>query len=200
MSAATLSLYDIESQLLQLLEFRESAETPEEKAAADKEIEKYIQLEIRKVDGIAKFIRNEEAAAEVISKEVSRLRARVDRHITRVQWMKNLALEAMHLINEKKLEGDTNTLRRQDNPEALVITSPDLIPSQMCQFTATMTHQQYRELLIALNSSEVGLTLKPFFEQCVKRTPINADVKTALKNGAHVPGARLERGESLRIL
>lgn len=60
-ASPSLSLYSIESELTQLLDYRDSAlqegALPETLAAIDGQIEQYFAREVKKVDGIAHAIR-----------------------------------------------------------------------------------------------------------------------------------------------
>jgi uncharacterized small protein (DUF1192 family) len=153
-----LSLVDLQSGLRDLYAVREEAETPEEIALLDAEIQRYIATEIRKVDGIADFCaildrlshepRERKGAKELceIDQEIERLKARRDRFrkiLTSIKEMLKFAMQGMTWKEGKprKLEGvrHTLTLRGNGGVQPVTITDETLLPEEVCDVTIRMS-------------------------------------------------------------
>ena len=161
-----LSLYQLESQLSELIEMREQAiadrETtvgaePAEKTreieAIDNAIREYITAEIRKVDGIRAFWRHCElmasAAKEEAEVQAARSKAWKDR-LDRLKDMVKLVMETIPFPENKpkKLEGRTGALYLKANggKQAVEIHDESLVPDELCTVNVTMTQTQWMRL------------------------------------------------------
>lgn len=189
-----MTLYDIETNLLALFESRGEAEAEgdaEAVAAFDHEIAAVIEAEIKKVDGIAAFLRECEARAEMSKLEALRLTERRNLWTKRAERVKEATLHVMReVIRETKLEGRFSTLSVKKNPASLQIDAEDLLPPEYFTYTLRLTHNGLKDVLQALRSSgDNGQWLARNLK--VEQAPINADIKDALKKGDVVPGAKL---------
>lgn len=111
--APTLSLYQIEVQLQQLIEARDEAEAEGDSQAVaviDQEIAAYASREVRKVDSIANYIRHCEAQAELASAEAARLKEAAGRWAARAERLEQATLAAMQAHGVRVLESATNRL------------------------------------------------------------------------------------------
>ena len=79
MSTANLSLYNLEATLMRLMFEREEL-AAEGLSVIEKDIEirEYVSKEIRKVDGVAYYLKEFEARATAAKEEAKRLKARAD--------------------------------------------------------------------------------------------------------------------------
>lgn len=146
MTEPKLSLFQIESELLGLVQQRADAldrhaalspddlsghhDITEEITTIDGLIRDYVKREVRKVDGIALAIKEFTARAAVHAAEAAELAAKAKREEETVERIKQTALMVMQEFGDKKLEGRLYTLVRQGNGgmRALTIAQPDLVP------------------------------------------------------------------------
>jgi hypothetical protein len=204
-----LSLFQIESELLQLIDARadvlermetmspdELTATPEigaELATVEGLIRDYLKAEVRKVDGCAFAIKEYEARASARSQEAERMKASADRDAETAKRIKAMVLEVMQEFGEKKLSGRLFTISRQGNGgvQALTIAQPDLVPLEMKRCT------------IELLASAIEDFSEQFPGQYRILQPVHPDpkdIREALERGEGVMGARLEdRVEHVRI-
>lgn len=136
-----LSLYQIESELAELVEFRESCETDEERKVADTQILAYVEREVRKVDGIRSYLKHCEMMAAAAKEEATLQSGRARAWQNRVDGLKDAVLGVMQLRELKKLEGRTGFLMVKGNGglQKLDITDETLVPPQYCEVTVTMS-------------------------------------------------------------
>jgi hypothetical protein len=199
-----LSLYKIEAELLTLQEFYQDAlvrlsecsdadrsECEAECAAARDEIARYVNAEVQKVDNITGFLRWCAANEQQAKAEAAR--------VTRLQriWqtigenVKRYALEAMQVSGKRRLETPTSRLRIQTNSQAsVVIENAQTVPDRFIVKTLEVSGEAWATI------TEAGLA-ENFV---VKETSFSLSrIAAALKSGELVPGARLVKGEHLRV-
>lgn len=198
MSSANLSLYQIETELLDLLRFREDtvtdadmtpAEQAETLATVDRQIEEYIKREVKKADGIASYLRECETRAEALKAEAKRLKERADAWEQRHDRIKSGVLRVMQLMGFKKIEGQQSTLAIRKNPASVDIRQPELVPEVYQRVTVTLNASLWNQLCAA----NPGLATAT-----VNREPSKSAIKEALKRGDGVPGCELREG-SVRL-
>jgi Gp157 protein len=116
---SNLSLYQIETELQELLDLRENVvaagELPETVAAIDSRIQEYIHREVKKVDGICAMLRAFQDAAARARNEAERIFARVKAFEAQEARLRAATLAAMRAHGVTKLETPENTLRIQGN-------------------------------------------------------------------------------------
>lgn len=159
-----LSLYTIESDLVNLIEMRESAleesngilaiAGPESSDYADclhdvevidQQIREYLTAEIRKVDNVRSFWKHaelmERAAKDEAKAQSERAKQWGDR-LTRLKAMCKEVMEGLVFPDGKprKLEGRTGALYLKANGgrQAVMILQPELVPDEFCAITVTM--------------------------------------------------------------
>lgn len=168
---AKLPLYDVEKQLIELMEFRESEDLdPDARATVDAEIDRYIAAEIAKVDNIRGYLRHCEMMAGAARQEADRQASRARRWEARIDRIKSSCVKALRDAGKTKVEGRTGILRAQKNGGklALEITDEKQLPTE------------YTPMVIMY--------------------PVdNEKLRADLEAGKYVPGAKLgERGFHLR--
>lgn len=184
-----LSLFDIEKGLHELLGAWQEAETPEALEAAEAAIKAYAEAEVRKVDGIRRYIRACEAQAEAAKEEASLQSRRAIAWEARAEHLKHFCFEAMQAFDFRKLEGRTGAMRIKGNggKQAVTITNPDLVPDEFRDATITWSLPRWEAAGIVLHRSEGLLAL--------------ARIRAELEAGRSVPGAELApRGEHLEVV
>lgn len=212
-STPRLSLFEIESELLQLIDAREDAlerlgvsmSNPEilweknyipvireELATIEGLIREYVKREIRKVDSTAYAIKEFEARAAARKTEAEKMLAAAERDAETVKRIKAMVLEVMQEFDEKKLPGRLFTIMRQGNGgvQALTIAQPDLVPNIFKTITVTMAWEDWQSFV------ELGGR----FLSVDGPQPWTEKIREALERGEGVMGARLEdRAEHIRI-
>lgn len=220
-SLPALSLHRIETELMQLLEAREQAEAdgelPENLKVFDVEIQRYVDAEIRKVDGVARAIRAAYSFAEEARFERERLEAREKAWTARAERIKAAALYAMQAAGVKVIETATNKLRLQKNGglQPLEIDDEESLPVQFRVATVTMslrllrsicrdlTEAQSREIAKTVTSADTGALRAALSqrEMCPAHDGMGCEVCGGLGVlPKKIPGARLlDRGVHLRV-
>src|SRR6185312_2857181 len=117
-----LSLFQVEQEKLDLIQFRDECETDEECAAVDQQIQEYVGREIRKVSGIAALLKHFKAQAAMAKAEEERAAKWRKRWEANYERLKNMVHGVMVALELPKVEGATDRFRRQKNPIALEIT------------------------------------------------------------------------------
>jgi hypothetical protein len=166
-----LSLYQIESDLANLIEMREQtldalrvAESEgdlpgtierldEETAAIDNTIREYVTAEIRKVDNIRAFWRHCELMRDAAKEEAKIQSDRSRAWGARLDRLKETCRAVMETIpfpdkKPKKLEGRTGALYLKANggKQAVEVTDEALVPDELCTVTVTMRGDRWRAL------------------------------------------------------
>ena len=121
MAAATVlqfptgSLYQIEDHLSALYETLDAC-PPEQRAELETDIERYLEAEVRKVDGIAAYMAHCEAQMSFAADEIKRLQERKGRYSRQLERMKDTCVRVMEQLDKKRLEGRTTTFSLRAMP------------------------------------------------------------------------------------
>lgn len=168
----SLSLYQIERELDELLQLREDLNDGvtvplEEREAVDKQIADYIGRELRKVDGIAHAIRVYGVAQRAAHDEASRLEAREAALANRVAYLMRATTAVMQQHGIKRLETATNVIRIQANGGVQPLeVSEGLKPEEFHDVTITVSLDLWIAMLAAINHA----TLDPEHQQELDQT------------------------------
>lgn len=130
--ARDISLFQLESQLRELMEFRDTEElTPEERAVVEQQIQEYVVRELAKVDNIRSYMRHCSIMAEAAAEEVKLQSARAHSWKQRLDYLKGCCLDAMNVMGKKKLEGRTGYIQAKGNGgvQSLTVYDDRLLPS-----------------------------------------------------------------------
>ena len=214
-----LSLYQLESQLSELIEMREQtcesvklAESEgdlpqtierlnDEVAAIDNAIREYITAEIRKVDGIRAFWLHCELMIQACADEVKAQSARGHAWKQRLERIKSSVKLVMETIpfpegKPKKLEGRTGALYLKANggKQAVEIHDESLVPDELTQVSVQMSGIAWKELLALAGAESDYASAK------VTRAPWLSLIAERLAKGEAVAGARFaERGNHVEV-
>jgi len=166
MSTANLTLYNLEATLMRLMfEREEIQELPNDNVRThlltqkDIEIREYVSKEIRKVDGVAYYLKEFEARAAAAKEEAKRLKARADAWEARHDRLETLVKSVMLMSGKARLDGDSNTLRLVKCPASVEIAQPELVPSEYQKVVVTMPHSLWARVVRAIPEAlllEVG--------------------------------------------
>lgn len=195
-----LSLFDIERGLHELMDAWQDARKPEEIQAAELALRNYAEAEVRKVDGIRRYLSACETQIHAAKSEMQAQAQRVRMWEARRDRLKSFCFDVMKGFGLKKLEGSTGSLAIRGNGgvEPLVVTDEFILPDDLRDAAIVLRldlwkeicHQMRQELLERCTAGQMLGEIK---------TPNNKRIREALAKGP-VPGARLEpRGESLVV-
>ncbi len=202
----SLTLYAIETGLLELLQLRDDIEaetlvTAEAEAdrkaeltVIDKEIAEYVQREIVKCDNITGLLRECKARAETLKAEEQRIAALCKRWEDREKRVKERVAEVLAMQVEpetitaakqnqvlKRLSGRNSELKLCKSPASVEVTDMSLLPEKLQRITVTMTLAQWKALGVSVNLADASASIDPD-----KRA-----IAAAIKESGSVPGARL---------
>jgi len=188
-----LTLYGIETSIVELLAFRDEieadpdmtpAEISESLKACDEQIQAVLGRELQKVDGVAHVLMEMEARAEVAKKERDRLNERARTWQKRHDWLEGRVIEALQFrlqaTGAKKLEGETSTLSLRKNPPSVEIRQPLLLPDDYTKHTLTVPHKLMESILDALEMYEAE-AYKDFIGINSKQEPMKSEILAELK-------------------
>lgn len=221
-----LSLYQIESDLGNLIEMREEVvgrglaeehseigrEILAELTVIDNQIHEYLTAEIRKVDGIRSFWRHAELMRDAAKAEARTQNDRAktwDDRLTRLKAMCQQVMEAIPFPpgKPKKLEGRTGALYLKQNggKQAVTITDEALVPAPFCFVTATIRMDIWRQIEDAMRWRRGNVTEKPIGVGLGPRVPSLPLIAEALQKRCAVcrdsptPGWRQDAGHDGEI-
>jgi hypothetical protein len=196
-----LTLYGIETQLLELLNFRESVEsdpdmTPQEQAeslkACDESIAEYIRAEVKKADGIARYLREFETRAAALKQEADRCYEMAKAWEKRHDSLESMVIDILRAVPGKRIDGKHSILKLAKNPPSADIAQPALVPDELQRRTVTLTEQAYQTIL----NGPMGTLL--LTGTAKEPEPMKAEILKRLKEGDGVPGCRL-RTDGVRL-
>lgn len=194
----SLTLWEIESGLLDLLEARDAAEDDAGRAACDQAIAEYVAREIDKVDRIRGLLKHCELVAKAAREEAADQQKRAQMWEARRDRVKELVKTVMEAHGLKRIEGRTGRLRLQGNGglAPLEIISPDNLPEECCKYVGWIGGALWARWRVLLTAA--GLTGSSDFS--LQRAPDSERVRAAVLRDGGVPGARLgERGSHVRV-
>lgn len=200
-----LSLYGIETQLMELLQFRESvaedpdmmpAEIEDSLAACDRQIEEYVRAEVHKADGVAAYLRECEKHAEALAEESKRIASRAKAWQARQERLEQVIIGVMQSVQKTKVEGQRSTLLLRKNPPSANVRQPDLVPIEYKRLTIKLSIAQYERIAAHLMKTDAGGVL--FGELLEARTNSQDEISKSkilaeLKAGGSVPGCDMVR-------
>jgi hypothetical protein len=141
LTTQNLSLFQLESELRELMDFRDSEElTAEEREAVDNQIRVYVAKEITKIDNLRAYMRHCQIMSQAAKEEAELQAKRANSWKNRLDYLKGCCLDAMNLMGKKKLEGRTGYLLAKANggKQALTIYAPSLIPENLVIYRGYM--------------------------------------------------------------
>lgn len=196
------SLMGIHSRILQLMEQRqEIIESGVEHCAGLAPIEAQIieemQNEIRKVDGCAAYDRHLEREIRSYDEEIDRLKHEQSKVVAKRARYQDLLFGVMKRLGLTKLEGKLGAkLSIKQNPPAVQIDQPDLLPADYQRVKISMSLREYDILVLELRGQDSMLAI---IKDVSDPTPVKADIASEIKAGGGVPGCSLIKGERLEI-
>jgi hypothetical protein len=187
-----LTLYTIDSQLEELIEYRQSRiedpDTPataEELAAVDGEIERYLGALTQKVDGVVGLLLRWKGQREAIVAERQRLKALLDRIEARDARLRDYVTLVMSrqpapAKGPRRRLGNTSelVLRANGGPAPLLVNQPELVPDELKTVEVTLRYDLWQQLLRGA-ARELADRIRADARQ--KITPSNALIRQELE-------------------
>lgn len=197
-TAGSLTLFDIERGLVEVLAEYEECQNDEDRANCQNAIEAYCRAEVDKADGIAAYLRHCAFMAQAAQEESERMRERAKAWKARSDRLKDACLQIMLLAGKKKIEGHTSTLSARANGglAPLMITDASMIPEDCTWYEGKVRGPLWLRTVAQcpwLDGMFAGDDVK------MERTISNSAVRESLAKGP-VAGAYLDsRGQSLQV-
>jgi hypothetical protein len=197
---SNLSLYQIKTELLDLMRFREDVAqdadlTPQEQKASleaiDQQITEYVHREVAKVDGIASYLRECETRAAVLKAEAKRIHEQAAAWEARHDRLEAVTLRVMQQTGATLLEGANSTFKVKKNPPSVDVAQPELVPTPYNRMTVTMSQSMFHRIVVALDKQQDGLGIELRACKTSNPEPMKDAIKAELKQGVGVPGCRL---------
>lgn len=123
-----------------------------------------------KARAVACVMRNLEAEAEAYADHAKSVQAKAKSLQVRIEWLKGYLLANMQAVGVTEISGPAMKIKLQNNPESVDVFDPAMIPSEFIR------------------------TPPP-----PEPAPDKAAIKSAIKAGAEVPGARITRTQRVTI-
>ena len=195
-----LSLYSIETELLDLLRYREAiaADTemlPSDIAlsleAADAQISAYVERHVRKDDGIAAYFRECETRAEELKAEAQRMRLMAAMWEQRHDRLEAITLNVMQLTGATLLEGAHSVFKIRKNPPSVEVTQVNDVPREYLRLGVKMTVALWTRLMLHLKQTDAGIAAELLQNAPSEPEPMKDAIKCELKAGVPVAGCKL---------
>ena len=207
----SLTLYNIETELLQLLELREEInETPvayrepdlanalAERDALDSQIEMYLRKELAKVDGIAYMLAELNRRADIAMDEANRQEKRSKLWEDRADSLKAYVERIMQETGKTKLEGEFNTLTLRKCQASVEIRQPELLPNEFKRFEIKVSGDVWQSLVAELlcKDERTDADIETIKGELGKLKvsdpePVKSEIGQVLKAGGVIPGCEL---------
>ncbi len=193
---ASPEIWTLNEMLTALVRERDSAETPEQKSAADEALQLYVSAEVlAKPDIFIAYLRHCQAHAEAADKEANRLAGIGRRWARRAEGLQGFVLAAMREADVKEIEGNLGTFSEQKNPPSVEIQNIWLIPENLCEYNITISGNAWGWLRSWMGSrSKEELAAWEYWsgreDVQIESIPMKAKIAAELKKGP-VAGASL---------
>ena len=197
--ARTMSLFEIDEALDLLIESAVGQAAGDEISDELRNaLSEYVDAFGEKVDRIANYIKAQEACADAAKKEACRLESRRKAAENRIKTCKAFLCWFMTVRSLKHLKGRLNTFTLANNSvDSLVFDDCVSVHPSFHAVSLTLSWPEWRELLSVVPAG----TLHSRLLQCETdgKSIDRVRLTEALKAGQTVPGARLVRGQHVRL-
>jgi hypothetical protein len=194
------SLFDLDQRLIELMDCaEEAAEQGDIPKDALDEINDYLEAFATKVDRIAGYWRWQESITTICGEEVERLSARKRAAERRLNRLKDMLLAFLMSRGLKKIEGEKSSISLQLNSTAsLVIHDLPQIGEWFSEKNIRLTKTELQEIVYQMADG----TLRRRLETALAGDGWeinNSAVRYAITNGSSISGAKLVKGNHLRL-
>ena len=157
-----LTLFDLERDLVELMEFSAEAQTEEEQTTALRLIGEYLEMRADKVDAIRGYLKHCEMTAACAREEAAAQSARAKAWEARAQRLKDACVSVMQSFGEKRLQGRTGDLKVQANQPAVEVYDVSLLPPELCNVDIRLSGKTWAAWADLVNR------FRPVIELCSK--------------------------------
>ena len=194
------SLFDLDQRLIELMDCaEEAAEQGEIPQDLLDEINDYLEAYQTKVDRIAGYWRWQESIATICGQEVERLSTRKRAAERRVDRLKEMLLTFMLPRGLKRIEGEKSSIGLQPNSTAsLVIDDPLQIGECCFEKNLRLTKTELQEIVYQIADGKLRRRLEAALADDGWEINKSA-IRFAITNGSAVSGAKLVKGNHLRL-
>ena len=192
------TLYELEDTLQALANSVALAEDDSSRQMILGEIGQALRQTKEKRDAVVAFLRHCELQQKFADAEIERIEKRKALIATVEEQLESYVIQLIEQFappdrkGVQRLEGNISSMRIQKNPDSVLITDLNAIPSAYKHVTLTMPAYVWEALLNC-----VGLDDRKEFESRVEKTEYRPDKKAIageLKNGVEIAGADLKFG------
>jgi hypothetical protein len=200
--ARQMTLFEIDQALANLVE---SAQ--EEAAANGGELSEelktaladYVEAFGEKVDRIASYLKAQEAFADLAKREATRLESRRRAAESRAKSLKNFLCFYMGSRGLKRLGGRLNTITLASNSvDTLLLDEAAQPPDTFYNIGLEVSWDEWRQILDTMPPGPLRERLSG--ERGVEKALDRTRLADAMRSGVVITGARLVRGQHLRIV
>ena len=128
--SSSLTLYEISDHLVSLLDTFDVCDTDEQRAACNAEIERYMDLQLHKVDNFNRYMTHLDSQMDLADKEIRRIKAREDVFARLKERSEKYAIFVMQRANLRVLDGDTSKLILRTNTPGVEIDDGQAVPAE----------------------------------------------------------------------
>ena len=198
------TLYELEDSLAAFVNTIDMAEDEPTRQLILDEIGQALRKTKEKRDGVVAFLKHCEQQQKFADAEIERIEKR-KAFIARVQ--EGLECCVVQVVEQfavadrrgiQRLEGNVSTMRIQKNPDSVLVTDLNAIPSAYKQVILAMPAYVWEALL-----NRVGQQERKEFESRVDKQEFRPDKKAIaaeLKKGVAIPGADLKFGDNRLVI
>lgn len=195
------SLFDLDERLVDLMDRLEEAVADNAEIPTEliDEVNEYLEAFRSKVDRIAGYWRWQESVAEICAQEAERFSARKKAAESRLARLKNMLSMFMLCRGLKKLEGERASICMQQNSAAsLAVDDPLQIAECFYENSLRFTKTELQELIYQLPEGDLRQRLEAQLKS--EGWQVNGSaIRASISNGLPVSGARLVKGNHVRI-
>lgn len=193
----SLTLYELEDNLVALMDTEGCVEDEETRLALLDEIAQATEAAIQKRNGVIRFLRHLDLQIGNVDAEIERLKALKDSYERGKDRVAKYVVRVIEGLPEpkrgtRKLEGSCGVLSIAKNPDKCEITDEAYVPGQYKDVTVTMSASEWFYIEERLDGKVQ-----------VKRmatTVRKSDVKADIQRGVVIPGAGIVAGEKRLVV
>ena len=199
MDTKALTLYNIEENLLALLDTEEMVEGEDDRLAILNEIAEATQFAVAKRDNLIRFLGHVDHQISGIKTEQERLanlkksyesgKKRVEAYVVSV--IEEFAPPAKR--GSPKLEGSIGVLSIAKKPDTVQVDDPVLLPYPLLDVDVRIDGETFKEIRAVLGMAGADEIVGELTRQA-KYTPKKAEIKKAIQAGQIIPGADIKFG------
>jgi hypothetical protein len=195
------NLYEIETDLLALVESAETV-SPEQMELYRADLQAALTKSIAKRQKVGEFLLNCASHEDACDREIQRLTALKKQYARTRERLEEFVIRTVLTIGPdekgklKALEGETVKLAVKGTPEAVVIDDEAIVDEEFKRVTVKMSFAAWRAICDAIPDA----ICTGYAADCKQETAVDkVAVRTAIKQGREVPGAKLQGGFRLEV-